>query len=84
MNLSGRVEEAEDLLQETFIKAMRSESSLREPEKIRSWLLTISRYLFLDQHKKLDRRNTMSLETSTLDCMNNLDQGRGPEERTIH
>jgi len=58
INLTGNRQEAEDLLQETFIKAMRCEDSLRESDKIHSWLLTISRNLFLDAKKKDDRRKT--------------------------
>ncbi len=84
LNLAGRNEEAEDLLQETFIKAMRCESSLREPGKMRSWLLTISRNLFLDDCKKQNRRSTTSMETSSIDSMNHADAGRNPEEHAIH
>ena len=55
LNLCGNKQEAEDLLQETFIKAMRSEKSLRDESKMRSWLMTISRNLFLDNARKNSR-----------------------------
>ncbi|TKJ39113.1 hypothetical protein CEE37_11890 [candidate division LCP-89 bacterium B3_LCP] len=58
LNMSGNSHDAEDLLQETFIKAMKSEAALREPDRIHSWLMTISRNLFLDLYKKKMRRNT--------------------------
>lgn len=61
LNLSGHSPEAEDLLQETFIKAMRAESTLKEPDKVQSWLMTISRNLYLDSLKKQARRKTTSV-----------------------
>ena len=64
LSLSHHAQEAEDLLQETFIRAMKSVSSLRQPEKIRSWLLTIARNLFFDSYKQRLRENAGSLETT--------------------
>jgi len=58
LNLSGNQAASEDLLQETFIKAMRSEDSLKDPNKIHSWLMTIARNQFLDVCKKNNRRKT--------------------------
>ncbi|MCX6640746.1 MAG: RNA polymerase sigma factor SigE, partial [bacterium] len=54
--LAGEVHEAEDLLQETFLRAMRSASNLKDPQKVHSWLMTIARNLFLDQRKRQQRR----------------------------
>ncbi len=83
LNLSGSRPEAEDLLQETFIKAMRSQSSLREPDKIGSWLLTISRNLFLDSKKKENRRKTDTVSDFS-DCENSLvSLSPNPEEYTV-
>ncbi len=61
LTLSGNSHEAEDLLQETFIKAMRAESSLKDPDKIHSWLMSISRNLYFDGLKKQVRRKTTSV-----------------------
>ncbi len=52
LSLSNGSFEAEDLLQETFIRAIKSESTLREPGKVHSWLMTIARNLFLDSVRK--------------------------------
>lgn len=41
--------EAEDLAQEGLIRAFERRSSLRDPEKIRSWLLTVLRNLHLNR-----------------------------------
>jgi RNA polymerase sigma-70 factor (ECF subfamily) len=62
LNLSGNSQEAEDLLQETFIRAIRSEASLRDPEKVKTWIISISRNMFLDAVRKAARRTTASLD----------------------
>ncbi len=38
----GRIDNPEDLLQETFVKAARSLDTLRRPESARAWLFTIA------------------------------------------
>ena len=83
LTLSGNNQEAEDLLQETFIRAMRSISSLREPDKIHSWLMTIARNLFLDHRKKRLRRNTDSIEDSLAETVNQASGAESPEDFTI-
>jgi len=51
VRLTGRVEDAEDLVQETYIKAFGAFSTLREPERIRAWLLRILARLAVDRHR---------------------------------
>ncbi|RJP78233.1 MAG: RNA polymerase sigma factor [Candidatus Zixiibacteriota bacterium] len=63
-SLAPHGREAEDLLQETFIRAMRSAAGLRQPEKIRSWLLTIARNLFLDACQSRSRQPAAPLEAA--------------------
>lgn len=83
LTLSGNNQEAEDLLQETFIRAIRSVSSLREPDKIHSWLLTISRNLFLDHRKKRMRQHADSIEDSLAETVNTASTAESPEDFTI-
>src|SRR5580700_8110624 len=40
---------AEDVTQQTFIRAMEARRSLRDPSRVRSWLYTIARNLALKQ-----------------------------------
>lgn len=44
--------EAEDLAQETFIKAYRRLDSLKEPEKAKSWLYAIARNVTIDYYRR--------------------------------
>lgn len=45
-------QEAEDITQETFIKIMKSISSLKDPERLKTWILTIARNTAMDLHRK--------------------------------
>lgn len=47
---------AEDMTQETFIKALKKRHEVREPEKLRGWLLTIARNLTLNEIRNAERR----------------------------
>jgi RNA polymerase sigma-70 factor (ECF subfamily) len=55
LRMTGRVQDAEDLVQETYIKALAAFPTLREPDRIRSWLLRILSRLFLDRHRAPSR-----------------------------
>jgi len=48
----GRRDLAEDLLQDTFVRAMRTPVPLREPEKVRSYLLSTAHRLILNRRRK--------------------------------
>lgn len=49
---TGNVDRAEDLLQETYLRAFRSLRRLAEPAGFRSWLLSIAHNVFLDSCRK--------------------------------
>ena len=53
-------EDAEDLLQDSLLQALRRLDSLREDDAFRSWLLSIVHRRFLDRCRRLDsRRRTL-------------------------
>lgn len=79
LSLAQQTQEAEDLLQETFVKAMRSGEALRQPEKVGSWLLTIARNLFLDGRKKQERRGAQSVELTSTAAEAAIPQADHPE-----
>jgi RNA polymerase sigma-70 factor, ECF subfamily len=51
VRLTGRSQDAEDLVQETYIKAFAAFPALRDPDRIRPWLLRILGRLVLDRHR---------------------------------
>lgn len=52
LRLTGQQAEAEDLVQETFLKAFRNRDQLRDPDKARAWLFSILRNCHLDTLRK--------------------------------
>jgi len=57
--LSGDAEEARDLVQETFVKALKGFGSFQEGTNFRAWMFRILRNTFLTSRTGLERRNTM-------------------------
>jgi RNA polymerase sigma-70 factor, ECF subfamily len=51
VRLRGTPQDADDLVQETYIKALRAFPTLRDPERIRPWLCQILSRLVLDRHR---------------------------------
>jgi RNA polymerase sigma-70 factor (ECF subfamily) len=56
--LSGDADEARDLVQETFAKALKGFASFREGTNFRAWMFAILRNTFLTSRSGLERRNT--------------------------
>jgi len=55
LRLTGDSAAAEDLVQETYLKALQSFSSLRDPERVRPWLFQILSRLAIDRHRTAAR-----------------------------
>ena len=63
---AGNVAEAEDLAQDTFVRAYRSWHTFERGTSARSWLFTIARNAFLRTREQLARR--MELNESEIDA----------------
>lgn len=63
IRLSGDATEAEDLLQETLIRALRAWPDVREPSRAKSWLFAIAMNAWRDHLRARDRR----VRTASLD-----------------
>jgi RNA polymerase sigma-70 factor (ECF subfamily) len=55
VRLTGRAQDAEDVVQETYIKALGALPTLREPERIRAWLSQILARLVIDRRRAQPR-----------------------------
>jgi len=55
--------DAEDLVQETYLKALRSFPSFRRGTNFRAWIFQILRNSFLSSCSKLDRRLTVAMDS---------------------
>ncbi|MGH2454682.1 MAG: RNA polymerase sigma factor [Candidatus Limnocylindria bacterium] len=56
LRLANHRPEAEDLLQETLLRAMKAFGTLRDPERGRAWLFTIATNAWRDWQRSLSRR----------------------------
>jgi RNA polymerase sigma-70 factor (ECF subfamily) len=58
----GSRELAEDLLQETFLRVIRSAANYKRQAKFTTWLYTIARNLCVDQSRRAKHRKAQSLD----------------------
>jgi RNA polymerase sigma-70 factor (ECF subfamily) len=73
--LIGKPEEAEDLTQETFLKALKNIKSFDETKNFKTWLFTIARNTVTDFYRKKKTLNFSSL--------NSRDEDSEPFESTL-
>ena len=62
IKLTGNADRADDLMQDTIVKALRYKTSFETGTKLGAWLLTIMRNVFLADVKKASYRQTYPLE----------------------
>ena len=60
---TGSLSQSEDLAQETFVTAWQKLPALREPEKLRSWLCGITRFLISRQFRSQGREPVHAAES---------------------
>ena len=58
-NLTKDHEDANDLLQETHLKAIRYKDKFREGTNIKAWLFTIMKNTFINDYRRKRKQNTM-------------------------
>jgi RNA polymerase sigma factor (sigma-70 family) len=51
LRLTGNPAAAEDMVQETYLRALQSFDSLRDPQRVRPWLFQILSRLVIDRHR---------------------------------
>ncbi len=65
LRLAGSADEAEDLVQDTFLRAFRSWDQYTQGTKAKSWLFTICRNVFLRRRERTQRHSEIVTETAT-------------------
>jgi RNA polymerase sigma factor (sigma-70 family) len=70
MRLTKDTEEANDLIQETFVKALKYKNKFREGTNVKAWLFTIMKNTFLTNYQKVVRENTFIDNTTNLHFIN--------------
>lgn len=70
MKLTRDVEDANDLLQETMLKAYTNRDKFNDGTNLKAWLYTIMRNTFITNYQRLMRRNTFIDTTENLHFIN--------------
>ncbi len=70
LKLTKDVEEANDLLQETLLKAFTNREKFAEGTNLKAWLYTIMKNTFITNYQRLVRRNTFIDTTDNLHYIN--------------
>lgn len=73
LKLTKDVEEANDLLQETMLKAYTNREKFAEGTNLKAWLYTIMKNTFITNYQRLVRRNTFIDTTENLHYLNSED-----------
>ncbi|MFT4522472.1 MAG: RNA polymerase sigma factor (sigma-70 family) [Bacteroidia bacterium] len=58
LQLTKNIEDANDLVQETLLKALTYQNKFTEGTNLKGWLYTIMRNSFINNYRRLMRRNT--------------------------
>ncbi len=83
----GNVDDAQDLTQETFIKALQRQAQLKDLEKASHWLSRIAANTaidFLRRHKKFSFIDVNHLSETAHDMLENPEQSLLRGERKLH
>lgn len=64
LRLSGAQDEAEDLVQDTYLRAFRAWEQYEAGTRCKSWLFTICRNVFLRRRERSQRHETILLESA--------------------
>lgn len=70
MRLTRDINDAEDLIQETVVRALTNEDKFQEGTNIKAWLFTIMKNIFINDYRKKSKRNTVIDTTDNLYYIN--------------
>ncbi len=73
LRLTKDVEEANDLLQETVLKAYTNREKFTDGTNLKAWLYTIMKNTFITNYQRMIRRNTFIDTTENLHYINSSD-----------
>ena len=79
MKLTRDYEEANDLLQDTLLKAFTNRDKYTEGTNLKAWLYTIMKNTFITNYQRMVRKNTFIDTTDNLHFINSLESSTNNE-----
>ena len=77
LRMTGDRADAEDLVQDSLLRALAAMHTLEDPQRARAWVHTIMHNTFATLCRKNARRPLVPVEPSVMDCM----ESRAPRQR---
>lgn len=86
LQLTSNNDDAEDLLQETMVKAITYKDKFREKTNLKAWLYTIMKNTFINNYRRAVKANTIMDKTEDLYYLNKAKKhdGAAPDTRYNH
>ena len=79
LKLTRHSEDAEDLIQETFYKAIKNQDRFKEGTNLKGWLYTILKNTFINNYRKKRNQNTYSDDTENQFLIGSMASSRSTE-----
>ena len=70
LNLTREHDEALDLVQETYLRAINNKDKFHEGTNLKAWLLTIMKNIFINNYRKASRTNVVNDTSDNLFLLN--------------
>ncbi len=79
LSLTANRDDARDLLQETYLKALSSRDKFTHPTNLKAWVYTIMKNTFINNYRRAKRQNTAVDQTDDLYYLNNAKPSHSPD-----
>ncbi len=76
LKLTRQLDEAEDLIQDTMLKAIKNKDKYRVGTNLKGWLYTIMKNTFINNYRKKKNRNTFIDETENKYFLNSQESSK--------
>lgn len=84
LSLTNNREDANDLIQDTYMKAVAYRDKFRESTNLKAWLYTIMRNTFINNYRRKTKSRTLIDQTEDLYYLNNARESRDRNPAAIY
>lgn len=83
-SLTANAEDARDLLQETYLKALTYQEKFEANTNLKAWTFTIMKNTFINNYRKNQKQNTTVDSSTNQFLINNKSEKYGPDSMYSH